>query len=176
MAELVGAGTAPLRMAQAGCVVVGLLIISLAVATHIWSLDLFTVFSWLEQAFGPLFIILFSGLVALGVISITQLSRSRSAEVWYELGSQAASGIATLALTFTLLGISLGIESLSQQLLTPENIGSVIQDLTKHFSTAFMTTVVGLPASHIIRSILSVRWVSVNSAGRNTSTNNMRNV
>jgi len=144
-------------------VAIGMATIMLAIVTHLWELNLLTIFSWLEGAFGQLFIVLFSGLLGLGVLSIIKINTSTSAVVWYEIGLQAASGIATLALTFTLLGISLGIESLSKQVLTPETIGMVIQSLTKHFSTAFLTTVVGLPTSHIIRSILAVRWVSISN-------------
>jgi hypothetical protein len=135
-------------------------IITLALVTYIWNLDLGNVFNWFEQAFGPVFIVLYLGLVGLGLTAFFQISKDKDNEVWFEVGEQASSGISTLALTFTLLGISLGIESLSSQSLTPETIGSVIQELTRHFSTAFMTTVVGLPTAHCLRSALSIRWVS----------------
>lgn len=140
--------------------ILGAGVIALALATYMWNLNLAELFTWLENAFGPVFIVLFTALSATGIFAVTQLNRSAKPSVWYEIGLQASSGISTLALTFTLLGISLGIESLSQQALTPETVGNVIQDLTRHFSTAFMTTVVGLPASHIIRSILTIRWVA----------------
>jgi len=155
-----------LRVLKVSFVALGVTVIILAIITHLWALKLYTLFTWLETAFGPMFIVLFSALVVLGVWSIVQLNNSKSAPIWYEVGLQAASGIATLALTFTLLGISLGIESLSKQVLTPETIGMVIQSLTKHFSTAFLTTVVGLPTSHIIRSILTVRWVVISNEKR----------
>ena len=73
---------------------------------------------------------------------------------------QAASCIATLALTCTLLGISLGIGALAETPLTPDTVTQVISALTDRFSMAFMTTVVGLPVSALIRSavlILSAR-------------------
>ena len=76
--------------------------------------------------------------------------------VWVEIGLHAAGGIATLALTFTLLGISLGIGSLSDQTLSPETIQEVIKGLTEHFSMAFMSTVVGLPVSAALRAVLLV--------------------
>lgn len=145
----------------------GVLIIGLAGATYVLDLNLVRIYEWLNSAFGPLFLSIFSLLCGIGVYAIMQLKTASHARikpaVWYELGQQAASGIATLALTFTLLGISLGIDALSQQALTPETVSTVIQALTKHFSSAFMTTVVGLPTAHIIRSVLAVRWVAIQS-------------
>lgn len=147
---------------------VGLFIIVLAGATYFLELNLVSVYQWLNRAFGPLYLLLFSVLCGTGVYAILKLKTGQSERikpvVWYEVGQQAASGIATLALTFTLLGISLGIESLSKQTLNPDTVSSVIQDLTRHFSQAFMTTVLGLPTAHIFRSILSVRWVTIQSS------------
>jgi len=62
----------------------------------------------------------------------------------------------TLALTYTLLGISLGIGTLAGQELTPETVRGVIQDLTANFSRAFLTTVIGLPVSAALRAVLVV--------------------
>jgi hypothetical protein len=76
--------------------------------------------------------------------------------VWTELADHTANGTATLALTYTLLGISLGISSLSNQELTTDTIQTVIGGLTKHFSMAFMTTVIGLPVSCLLRAVISV--------------------
>jgi hypothetical protein len=69
-------------------------------------------------------------------------------------GLQACNGIATIALTFTLLGISLGIGSLSHGGLTPETINDIIAELTNYFSMAFMTSVIGLPLSAVLRTLL----------------------
>jgi len=150
---------------KTGFVVLGITVIGLAIATHFWDLNLVLGYQWLQSAFGPLFITLFTLLSGVSIYAITQLKAeaedNAKLHVWHEVGQQSASGIATLALTFTLLGISLGIESLSQQNLNPQTINTVIQALTKHFSTAFMTTVLGLPTAHLIRSILSVRWVAI---------------
>jgi hypothetical protein len=157
-----------LKLFKAALMGVGLFIIALAGATYLLDLHLVRVYQWLNDAFGPLFLVLFSALCGIGVYAVRQLKADRMQRikpvVWYEVGQQAASGIATLALTFTLLGISLGIDALSQQSLTPETVSSVIQELTKHFSSAFMTTVVGLPSAHIIRSVLAVRWAAIHSA------------
>jgi hypothetical protein len=75
---------------------------------------------------------------------------------WTEAALQASDGISTLALTFTLLGISLGIGTLAERALTPETVQLVVRDLTKHFSLAFMTTVVGLPVSAAFRALIRV--------------------
>lgn len=75
---------------------------------------------------------------------------------WREAGLHAANGIATLALTYTLLGISLGIGELAGQELTPDTVQDVIRGLTERFSLAFMTTIIGLPLAAVLRALLSV--------------------
>ena len=142
----------------------GIAIVLLAVATYLWHLDLGQLMDWLGTVFGPLFLTVYGILVMLAAVAFWQLSRSYQPLVWFELGSQAAGGIATLALTFTLLGISLGIESLSAQPLTPESVGAVVQSLTQHFSTAFLTTILGLPTANALRAALAVRWRMLNPA------------
>ena len=77
-------------------------------------------------------------------------------DFWFETGMQAANGVTTLALTYTLLGISLGIGSLATQELTPETIQPIVRSLTANFSLAFMTTVIGLPASALLRALLQI--------------------
>lgn len=86
--------------------------------------------------------------------------------VWTELAEHAANGTATLALTYTLLGISLGISSLSNQELTADTIQTVIKGLTKHFSLAFMTTVVGLPISCFLRAVICVTEATFQTVDR----------
>ena len=68
----------------------------------------------------------------------------------------AANGIATLGLTYTLFGISLGIGELAGQELTPATVQEVIRGLTERFSLAFMTTVISLPTSVLLRALLSI--------------------
>lgn len=68
----------------------------------------------------------------------------------------SANGVTTLALTFTLLGISLGIGSLAGQELNPDTVPVIIREMTANFSLAFMTTVVGLPVSAVLRSLIVV--------------------
>lgn len=83
---------------------------------------------------------------------------------WMLSGLQACNGIATIALTFTLLGISLGIGSLSDGGLTPETVNDIIADLTNHFSMAFMTSVIGLPLSAVLRTMLIlINTTTINS-------------
>ena len=55
-----------------------------------------------------------------------------------------------------MLGISLGIGTLAEEQLTPDTVQAVVKNLTKHFSLAFMTTVVGLPCSAILRSLIQI--------------------
>jgi hypothetical protein len=92
-------------------------------------------------------------------------------DVWTQLGHHIANGTATLALTYTLLGISLGIGSLSNQELNADTIQTVIRGLTQNFSLAFMTTVVGLPVSGILRAILSVTEARIIASQGNAKIN-----
>ena len=87
------------------------------------------------------------------------MSRNRhntACNVWLETGLNLSGGITTLALTFTLLGISLGIGGLAEQELTPDTVQNVIRDLTAQFSLAFMTTVIGLPTAALLRGALLI--------------------
>ncbi|MBT3196093.1 MAG: hypothetical protein HN842_00175 [Gammaproteobacteria bacterium] len=112
------------------------------------------------QLFSQLFVGLLAALVFLSLYSWVRLiyGDRREQLLWLQSGVQSANGITTLALTYTLYGISLGIGSLAGESLTPETIQQVIQSLTDHFSMAFMTTVVGLPLSALLRSLLLVSY------------------
>ena len=138
----------------------GLTAIVLAVAVFATPMDVEGIVDWADRIFGAVFIVMFAAMVYTAILSIVQvrtiaphLPGYRS---WFETGLQAANGVATLALTYTLLGISLGIGSLAYQTLTPDSIQSVVQGLTEHFSMAFMSTVVGLPVSAALRAVLLV--------------------
>lgn len=85
---------------------------------------------------------------------------AQQARVWLEGGLHAAAGVATLALTCTLLGIGLGIGELSGSSLTPDSVQQVIGELTGRFSMAFATTVVGLPVSALLRALLSITFAA----------------
>lgn len=96
----------------------------------------------------------FLALVAL--VAAVRLWRDPSDRPWQAAGLQAASGIATLALTFTLLGIGLGIAALAETPVAPETVDRLIAALTERFSLAFSTTVVGLPLAAGLRGLVLV--------------------
>ncbi len=116
--------------------------------------------AWAWDVLGATFIALLGGLIFVAILSWVKLADRHcppeTARTWLEAGVQAANGVTTLALTFTLFGISLGIGSLADTPLTPETIHGVIRTLTANFSLAFMTTVVGLPVSALLRALLLV--------------------
>ncbi|WP_057831419.1 hypothetical protein [Colwellia sp. TT2012] len=140
---------------------VGLIIISLALVSYFTELPLSGIFSWFERFFSSAFIVIYSLLVASGIYAIVQLKQHKDANYWQEVGQQAGNAIATLALTFTLLGISLGIGTLAEQPLNPENVQEIIASLTKQFSMAFMTTVIGLPTATVIRALISIKYQKI---------------
>ena len=112
------------------------------------------------EIFGTTFILLLIGLVLTALYCWVRMGREGGREggrqMWLEAGLQAANGITTLALTYTLLGISLGIGMLAERSLSPETVQGIVQDLTAQFSMAFLTTVIGLPLSAVLRTLLLV--------------------
>ena len=135
----------------------GMLVILLALASYLTDQRLTLLFDWLQQVFGWGYAIVYGLLVSAGLYGWVRLKGDDNKNYWKELGLQSANGIATLSLTFTLLGISLGIGSLAEQTLNPETVPEIIQSLTQHFSTAFMTTVVGLPTAAALRAAIALR-------------------
>jgi len=105
---------------------------------------------------GPVFLLGLAGLGGLAGLAVRRLGRNPGDRRWRSLGLAAASAIATLALTFTLFGISVGIAGLAAQPLTPETVGQVVPALTERFGLAFATTVIGLPLSAALRAAVAV--------------------
>ena len=138
----------------------GILACTLALAAAITSIEVADIADWALDVFGVTFLVVYGGLSLTVLFCWTRQYQSAGDPVarhlWLTAGLHAAGGVATVALTYTLLGISLGIGSLSGQELTPETIQDVIQVLTEHFSMAFMTTVVGLPSAAALRALLLV--------------------
>ena len=116
------------------------------------------VFEWLVSTLGYSFLIITTFLTLIAIISIININNceSRRRKFWFETGLQVSNLISTLALTYTLLGISLGIGELSSSKLDIDTINQTISKLTQQFSMAFMTSVIGLPLSGLLRSILII--------------------
>lgn len=132
--------------------------IALAVAALITSASAAEITRWAHEVLGWSFVALLGALVFVALFAWIRMISNHAGDddVWPEIGIQAANGVTTLALTYTLLGISLGIGSLAGQDLTPDTVQAVIRRMTANFSLAFMTTVIGLPVSAALRSLLIV--------------------
>lgn len=145
---------------QAISYMLGGLVIALALGAMTTSVSAAEITAWAWDVLGLAFAALLGGLVFIALlcwVKVRQLKASGSEHgAWMVSGIQAANGVATLALTYTLLGISLGIGGLAGQQLSPDTIQGVIGSLTENFSMAFMTTVIGLPTSALLRSLLLV--------------------
>ena len=143
--------------------ILGVVLIVLAATSYFTNMSLADLLSYVEKVFSYSFVLLFVPLAIVAAYAIALINRkSINAEqkvFWFEVGQQAANGMSTLALTFTLLGISVGIGTLSKQSLTPDTVNDVIAVLTQQFSMAFMTTVVGLPAATLSRALLAICMV-----------------
>ncbi len=155
--------------------ILGGLVIAIVLVVATTTMSFSDITHWASNVLGLTFTLLLGGLVFLCLFCWVRLIQSRdqsAAAPWYAAGVQAANGVATLALTYTLLGISLGIGSLGGQSLSPETVQDVIRELTEHFSMAFMTTVVGLPLSTLLRGLIVVTGVQSarNAAARAEAT------
>ena len=132
---------------QAASYLLGGLVLGTAIAVTLLSQDVSAITGWAIDVLGAGFLTLLSALIFTTLFGLVRMNApgitDESREYWF-------------ALTFTLLGISLGIGSLAGQDLTPETVQAVIRALTANFSLAFMTTVVGLPVSACLRALLVV--------------------
>ena len=150
-------------MMQALSLFLGLLVITIGLTTFITGIAPAQILGWGIDMLGSTFLLLLSALVITAMFCCVRLIDSachRSPDLerqkWLQAGLQTCNGIATLALTFTLLGISLGIGQLSNSSLTPDSIDMVIASLTDDFSMAFLTSVIGLPLSATLRTVFIV--------------------
>ena len=150
----------------------GAVVLVLAVALAMGAPEPGEILAWVARVLGGGFIALLTILILATLYCWQRLLdrelRPQQRQAWHEAGLHAANGIATLALTYTLFGISLGIGELAGQSLTPETVQEVIRGLTERFSLAFMTTVIGLPTSALLRALLSISaaWVEAKSTAK----------
>ena len=116
------------------------------------------IFDWLVSTLGYSFLTITTFLTFISIISIININNceDRRRKFWFETGLQVSNLNSTLALTYTLLGISLGIGELSSSKLDIDTINQTISKLTQQFSMAFMSSVIGLPLSGLLRSILII--------------------
>lgn len=148
----------------------GAVVLVLAVALAMGAPEPGDILAWAARVLGGFFLGLLSVLVLATLYCWQRLLdrdlRQEQRQAWHEAGLHAANGIATLALTYTLFGISLGIGELAGQSLTPDTVQGVIRGLTERFSLAFMTTVIGLPTSALLRALLSISaaWVEAKTS------------
>ena len=114
--------------------------------------------NWSISILGLSFVVTLLVLIFGAIFCIFKLKKSHfnTNKFWFETGMQFANSISTLALTFTLLGISLGIGELAISKLDINSINVTIGKLTNKFSMAFLTSVIGLPLSSLLRSILII--------------------
>ena len=115
---------------------------------------------WTLSTLGKLFIIIFLVQLIISIYCLIQVNvlDKPYKRFWFEFGLQVSSSISTVALTFTLFGISVGIGELSSSNLDISTINKTIERLTQQFSMAFMTSVIGLPVSSILKSILIINF------------------
>ncbi len=150
----------------------GIVVLALALALAMGAPEPGEILAWAGRVLGGVFISCLTLLILATLYCWQRLLdgrlRPQQRQAWHEAGLHAANGIATLALTYTLFGISLGIGELAGQNLTPDTVQEVIRGLTERFSLAFMTTVIGLPASALLRALLSISaaWVEAKSTAK----------
>ena len=146
------------QSSQAISVFLGCILISLVFFVYLTENEPSEVFNIATSVLCSTFILLISLLTLFSIICITNVISLELNEkkFWFETGIQLSNLISTIALTYTLLGISLGIGELSSSKLDVDTINQTISKLTEQFSMAFMTSVIGLPLSGVLRSILII--------------------
>ena len=138
----------------------GLLVILLALILFVFGIAPASLFTIARDTLGMLFMSLSASLLLVTMMAITKMREPHlehgSKAVWFQIGVHAANGIATVALTFTLFSISAGINQLAAGELDIDSVNAVITGLTSQFSMAFLTSVVGLPLSALMRMVVVV--------------------
>jgi hypothetical protein len=133
----------------------GTIVIAMAVILFIFGVAPASLFAAARDTLGFLFLGLSSALLLVTIMALSKVRDPgldlRKKTVWYQIGLHAANGIATVALTFTLFGISAGINQLAAGNVDIDTINQVVASLTSQFSMAFMTSVIGLPLSALMR-------------------------
>ena len=141
-------------------ILAGLIVILLALILFVFGIAPASLFTIARDTLGMLFIGLSASLLLVTMMAIAKMRDPRlahgSKSVWFQIGLHAANGIATVALTFTLFGISAGINQLAAGELDIDSVNTVITGLTSQFSMAFLTSVVGLPLSALMRMMIVV--------------------
>lgn len=144
----------------------GSVILLLWLASQIFAMPAAELIGRGVETLGVGFLLVLGGLVHLCLLSCVRMRDPEKRTLWTRIGSHSADGIATIALTCTLLGISLGIASLTERPLEPATINAVIAELSGHFSLAFMTSVIGLPIAALLRALVAVREAALTAAAR----------
>ena len=148
--------------------ILGTAVLGAAVASSVMGLGLREIADWAREVFSVTFMVLLAAMLAGFAYCLVRLVERRKAglngDVWLEAAVHLAGGVATIALTYTLLGISLGIGTLAGQEVNAETVQSIIGALTSHFSLAFMTTVIGLPVSAALRAVIHITDVYLKSS------------
>mgnify|MGYP001295399754 CR=1 FL=1 len=147
-------------------VIGGIVLVCFASMSILLGVEPKTLLTQVRDILGEPFLILTGLLTATAITAILkvadQLTSRNMKKIWLQIGIHASNGVATLALTFTLFGISSGIGQLTAGSLNIEEINSVIASLTDEFSMAFMTSVIGLPLSALLRVAVAVTSKSHN--------------
>ncbi len=152
--------------ARSARLVAGAMVIGLAATSVVTAASPAELLAWVGVLFGPGFAILYVGLLIAALFVWRQHRSAPDARIWTEAGLQIGAGIGTLAMTFTLLGLSLGIGTLAATPLTPEAVPDVLATLTEKFRLAFLTTVVGLPTAAVVRGAFSISRAGVADRAR----------
>ena len=159
---IVGSGSKSISL------VLGTAVLGAAVATGVMGLELREMAGWAFEVFSVTFLSLLGAMLAGFAFCLVRLVERRKSgldgEVCFEAAVHLAGGVATVALTYTLLGISLGIGTLAGRDVNTETVQTIIGDLTSHFSLAFMTTVIGLPVSAVLRAVIHITDTYLRSA------------
>lgn len=116
------------------------------------------ILAWFLHENGISFTVLFLVLLQIALMGWVRVEElppgSRAYHLWLDAGLNAAAALGVVSLAYKLVGIGLGINSLAEHPLNADNVQTIMMELTRNFSMAFMTTVFGLVTSSCLRILL----------------------
>lgn len=157
--------------------IAGLVIITLALMS-VASLELseiFERFSSVISVVGWPFLTIYSVLTAILLGSYLKIRRARregsseNLSYWAQVGTQVCGLLSTMALVFTLFGLSQGVLLLGVSKVTPDSIDQLLGELMTHFGVAFYSSIIGLPTAALGRFVIfttSARPVNLKKENR----------
>ena len=95
-------------------------------------------------------------LTLLRIRSARRAGADEARTYWAHIGGQLCGLLSTIALVFTLWGLSQGVLLLGANQVTADTIDQLLSQLMTHFGVAFYSSIIGLPTAALGRVLVFV--------------------